>query len=270
MKYIIILLILLTAEPVFALDGTNRYLSPNKVIYEDPQEDDVLIINTTVGYTTVLEFPEKPAMVSTGDSSLLQIEVPKNSKSVLLKALRDEGETNLFVFTPSQRFNYKVFIGNQQDVDYVIDVQKESLNKKNRPAQIPITQLVKMAQNYRVLRDSKQINDRIFIQKDIFTQYENPFVKLKVIEAFANKAPHYLVLHFVISNKQLIPINLNEKITSVYVNGQKFQPNYVLFDSERLNAKQETDAWVILEGTHISLNNHFSIGVGVYDKEHIF
>lgn len=270
MRYIIILFIVFMAQPVLALDGMDRYMTPNKVLYEDPREDDVLLINTAVGYSTVLEFPQKPAMVTTGDSSLLQIEVPKNSSNVLIKALRGEGETNLFVFTPSQRFNYKVIVGSPQDADYVVDVQKESLERKNRPSQIPITQLVKMAQNYKVLLDSKQINGRIFVEKDIFSKYENPFITLKVLEAYANKAPHYLILHFSVYNKQSIPINLNEKITNVYVNGHKFRPDYVLFDADKLEPKEGASAWAILKGTNISLNNHFSIGVGVYDKEHIF
>ena len=268
MKYIILLFVFM-ARPAFALDE-NRYLVPNRVIYEDPEEGDVLKINTSIGFTTVLEFSDKPTMVTTGDSSLLQIEVPKNSKTVLIKALRDEGETNLFVFTPKQRFNYKVIVGSQQNVDYVFAVQKGSSNKKIITSKIPIAQLLKMAQNYQILKGSKQINERLFTQKDLFAQYENPFIKLKVLEAFVNKSPHYLILHFVIHNKQLIPIRLNEKKTNVYVNGQKFKPSYVIYNSDALEPKQEADGWLILEDTYISLNNQFTIGVGVYDKEHIF
>ena len=263
------LMLVFLTQTAFALDD-NRYLENNKVIYEDPQEDDILKINTSIGFTTVLEFSDKPTMVTTGDSSLLQIEVPKNSKDVLIKALRDSGETNLFVFTPKQRFNYKVIVNNQQNVDYVVDVQKSISNKKTSTAKMPVSQLLKMAQNYHILKDTKQINGKIFTQKDLFTQFENPFIKLKIIESFVNKSPHYLILHFVIHNKQVIPIKLNEQKTNVYVNGQKFRPSYVVFDSGTLESKKETDGWLILEDTYISLNNQFTIGVGVYDKEHIF
>ena len=269
MKYFIFLLMIFIAQPSLA-SGQDRYLQPNKVFYEDPQEEDVLKINTSIGFTTVLEFPDKPSMVTTGDSSLLQIEVPKNSKNVLIKALRDIGETNLFVFTPNQRFNYKVIVGDRQDVDYVVDVKEAMKKQKKTIKKVPINQIIKMAQNYRVLRDSGQINPRIFVQKDIFKEYTGPNLKLKVIEAFSNKAPHYLVLHVVIHNIQYTPIELNDKNSNVYVNGERFKPKFVLFDSTKLMARQETDAWLILENTYISLDNQFTMGVGVYDKEYIF
>lgn len=269
MRYFIFLLLLFLAHPA-AASGQDRYLQPNKILYEDPREDDVLMINASIGYTTVLEFPDKPSMVTTGDSSLLQIEVPRNSKNVLIKALRDEGETNLFVFTPDQRFNYKVIVGDKQDVDYVIDVKEAMKNQKETFKEIPVNQLIKMAKNYIVLKELNQINPRVFVQKDIFKEYTSSNFKLKVIETFSNQAPHYLVLHVVIHNMQYSTVELNEKNTNVYVNGQKFKPRYVLFDSTELAARQETDAWLVLENTYISLDNHFTIGVGVYDKEYIF
>jgi hypothetical protein len=269
MRFFIFLLVLFIAQSAVASEQ-NRYLQPNKVVYEDPQEDDVLKINTSIGYTTVLEFPDKPSMVTTGDSSLLQIEVPKNSKNVLIKALRDDGETNLFVFTPNQRFNYKVIVGDKHDVDYVVDVKEAMKNQKKTFKKMSINQLIKMAQNYRVLKDSDQINPRLFVQKDIFKEYTSPNLRLKVIEAFANKAPHYIVLHVVIHNMQYTNVELNEKNTNVYVNGQRFKPGFVLFDSTTLTARQETDAWFVLENTYVSLDNQFTIGVGIYDKEYIF
>ncbi len=268
MRFFIFALVVFITRPVMASEQ-DRYLQPNKVLYEDPQEDDVLKINTSIGYTTVLEFPDKPSMVTTGDSSLLQIEVPRNSRNVLIKALRDEGETNLFVFTPHQRFNYKVIVGNTQNVDYVVDV-KEAMKKKKTFQKISITQLIKMAQSYRVLKESNQINPRLFVQKDIFREYSSPNLRLKVIEAFSNKEPHYLILHVVIHNMQYTAVELNEKNTNVYVNDQRFKPKYVLFDSIKLAARQETDVWLVLENTHVSLENQFTIGVGVYDKEYIF
>ena len=191
--------------PAIASDQ-DRYLKPNKVIYEDPQEEDVLMINSSIGYTTVLEFAQKPSMVTTGDSSLLQIEVPKNSKNVLLKALREVGETNLFVFTGDRRFNYKVIVGDKQRVDYVIDV-KEALKKQSKGRKkVPVNQLIKMAQNYNVLKELKQINPMIFKQKDIYKDYVTPKLNLKIIEVFSNKAPHYLVVHASINNMQFTPI----------------------------------------------------------------
>ena len=269
MRFLIVVLVFIAVNPVFAFEK-DRYLQPNKVLYENPREDDVLKINTTIGYTTVLVFPDKPTMVTTGDSSLLQIEVPKNSRNVLVKALRESGETNLFVFTPDQRFNYKVFVGETQNVDYVIDVKEVMRNKERTLKKLPLNQLMKMARNYKVLKESDQINKRNFVQKDVFTQYENSNILLKMIEVFSNQAPHYLIVHAVIHNNQYVSIDLNERVMNVYVNGRKFKPKYVLLDSTTLGSRQETDAWLVLEDTHISLDNQFTIGVGVYDKEYIF
>ncbi|MCA9407207.1 MAG: hypothetical protein KC733_00825, partial [Candidatus Omnitrophica bacterium] len=66
MNYIILLIVIFMTIPGVASDQ-DRYLKPNKVIYEDPQEEDVLMINSSIGYTTVLEFAQKPSMVTTGD-----------------------------------------------------------------------------------------------------------------------------------------------------------------------------------------------------------
>ncbi len=267
MRYLILFLLVVAPIDSYA---ENRYLQPNRVVFEEPKEDDVLKINTTIGFNTVLEFPDKPSMVTIGDSSLLQIEVPKNSRNVIIKALRSEGETNLFVFTPTQRFNYKVLVGDKQDVDYVIDVKDVVKDEKKTLKKFPVTQLIKMAQNYQLFRDSKQINPRLFVQKDIYKEYVSANLKLSVIEVFSNTTPHYVVLHVLIKNLEKTSIELNEKNTNVYVNGHKFKPNFVLFDSPKLPAKQATDVWLVLEGTHISLDNQFTIGVGIDDKEYIF
>ena len=115
------------SSPLWADD--NRYLDTDKVFYEKPIEADVLKVNTSLGYCTVLEFPDKPILVTVGDNSLIQVEIPQNSKSVVIKPLQATGETNLFVFTPNQRFNYKVLIGDAQHVDYVLD-SKASVEDK--------------------------------------------------------------------------------------------------------------------------------------------
>ncbi len=49
----------------------NRYLQPGKVFFERPLEEDVMKVNTALGYCTVLEFPEKPMLVTAGGTSLL-------------------------------------------------------------------------------------------------------------------------------------------------------------------------------------------------------
>src|SRR5579863_10420604 len=122
---ILLALMVLFLNPMAWAQSDDRYLD-SKVLYEDPQESDVLKINTSLGYCTVLQFNERPMLVTVGDNSLIQVEIPQNSKSLFIKPLQQSGETNLFVFTVSQRFNYKVAIKNQANVDYVVDTKEST------------------------------------------------------------------------------------------------------------------------------------------------
>jgi len=260
MKYLILMLLLCMTTPLWA---DSRYLPNDKVLYETPQEQDVLKVNTALGYCTVLEFPDKPTMVSVGDNSMIQIEVPQNSKSIVIKPLEESGETNLFVFTANQRFNYKVIIGDEHQVDYVIDTKKSAQSKIKDQKPVDVGDLIKMARSYPVLNDLGNINKREFIHKDLLYQCSNPKFNLKVIEAFSYKNPHHVIFHLKVNNVSSDIYDLNEKNTNVYVNGQKFQPQYVAFDNTQLKPGLSTEAWLILAGTYISLENKFTFGIGV-------
>jgi hypothetical protein len=247
----------------------NRYLPNDKVLYENPQEQDVLRVNTALGFCTVLEFPDKPTMVSVGDNSLIQIEVPQNSKSVVIKPLDGSGETNLFVFTANQRFNYKVIIGDEHQVDYVIDTKESAPSKIKDQKPVVVGDLIKMARNYPVLNDLGNINKRGFAHKDLMYQCSNPKFEVKAIEAFSYKNPHHVILHLKVKNVTDDTYKLTEKNTNVYINGQKFQPQYVAFDDVQLKPGFPTEAWLILVDTFISLDNKFTFGIGVGNAEGI-
>lgn len=264
MRHFVFLILMVITTPLWADD---RYLSDGKVLYENPQEQDVLKVNTALGFCTVLEFPDKPTMVNIGDNSLIQVEVPQNSKSIVIKPLEDSGETNLFVFTANQRFNYKVIIGDERQVDYVVN-SKESvaLNTKDKKP-VDIGNLLKMARNYPVLKDLGNINKREFEHKDLMYQCKNPKFDVKVLESFVYKNPHHLILHLKVKNVSSREYELNEKTTNVYINGQKFQPQYVAFDETLLKPGFPTDAWLVLAGTYISLENKFTFGIGAEHEE---
>lgn len=264
MKYLILMILLSVATPLWA---DSRYLPNDKVLYESPQEQDVLKVNTAFGYCTVLEFPDKPTMVSVGDNSMIQIEVPQNSKSIVIKPLEGSGETNLFVFTANQRFNYKVIIGDEHQVDYVIDTKESSPSKNKDQRTISVSEIIKMARNYQVLNDLGNINKREMIRKDLMYQCRNPKFEVTAIEAFSYKNPHYVMLHLKVKNVGSQAYELNEKNTNVYVNGQKFQPQYVTFDESKLKPGFPTEAWLILADTYISLDNKFTFGIGAGHEE---
>ena len=266
MKTLMLMVFLMLSGLALADD---RYLDLGKVAYEKPLEEDVLKVNTALGYCTVLEFPEKPMLVTVGDNSLIQVEIPQNSKSVVIKPIQGKGETNLFVFTPSQRFNYNVTIGDKGQVDYVLDSGQTSKNLDKSPKRLSLGTVLKMARSYEGLKSLGVINQREFTKKDIFNQCSYPKVNIDVIEVFANKEPHYLLLHIVVHNQTDTEITLKEQNTNIFANEQKFIPQYVLFDNDKLAPSSKTDGWLVLESSFVSIDNKFSLSVGVEDEEYV-
>ena len=264
MRILIFIILLSLVWPAWA--EQNRYLSDDKIIYENPQESDVLRINASFGFCTVLEFSEKPIMVTVGDNSLLQIEVPKNSKNVVVKPLETRGTTNLFVFTKDRRFNYQVVI-TDDNMDYVIDTKESEQRSQGTLANVSVDRLIKMARGYPALKEFGDINKRNFLHKDLFYSCKVSGLTVNVIEAFTYTNPHYLILHVVISNVSSNRIELSEKNTAVYIKDHKFTPQYVLFDSQKLDPLAKTDGWLILKDTFISMDNRFTFGIGVNNEE---
>lgn len=247
----------------------NRYLQSGKVQYEIPLEEDVLKVNTAIGYCTVLEFSEKPMLVTVGDNSMIQVEIPQNSKSVVIKPLQGVGETNLFVFTPSQRFNYNVVIGDPAHVDYVLDSKQSLKDKSKKQNRLSFGTVLKMARTYSALESLGAINKREFIRKEIFNQCSYPKINIDLIEAFSNKDPHYLLLHIVVQNRTDEMFNLTEQNTSIMINDQKFMPQYVLFDNDKLDASTKTDGWIVLENSFVSIDNKFVLNIGIEDSVYV-
>lgn len=269
MKIILLIIFMILSGPLWA-EEDNRYLQTNKVFYETPLEEDVLMVHLALGYCTVLQFPEKPTLVTVGDNSLVQIEIPQNSKSVVIKPLQDAGETNIFIFTPNHRFNYKAVIGEAKKVDYVLD--SKALNQIDHKPKSPLTvvKLLKMAREYEFLKSHNAINDREFLQKKITAQCSYPDFDVNLIEAFSNKDPNYLVLHILVSNTTNDNVlNLTEQNTNISINGHKFTPQYVLFDEDDLFPNNNTDGWIVFENSFVSIDNKFSLSLGVGDQEYV-
>lgn len=83
---------------------------------------DVGTINTAIGYSTVVQFPEKPLNVVLGDQSSFRVEFIKDS--ITIKPAVNGAKSNLFVFTENERFNLTVRSGSQSSVDYVVRVRR--------------------------------------------------------------------------------------------------------------------------------------------------
>ena len=268
MKTIPFIILMFLSGPLWA-GPDNRYLDAGKVLYENPLDQDVLKVKTSLGYCTVLEFAEKPMLVTVGDNSLIQVEIPQNSKSVVIKPLQEAGETNLFVFTPSQRFNYNVVIGTPKEVDYVLAAEQAVKDKGKTSNRLSMGTVLKMARSYDFFKRNKVINDREFIQKNLSYQCSYPKVDIDVVEAFANQDPHYLILHVIVHNVTDELVNLTEQNTSILINNDKFVPQYVLFDDDRLSPRTKTDGWLVLENSFVSIDNTFALGLGVEDEQYV-
>ncbi|MBF0489361.1 MAG: TrbG/VirB9 family P-type conjugative transfer protein [Candidatus Omnitrophica bacterium] len=266
MKLLLILMILLLSSMAWA-EPEQRYLEDNKILYETPQEADVLRVNTAMGFCTVLEFKEKPKLVTVGDNSLIQVEIPQNSKTVIIKPLQPSGETNLFVFTASQRFNYKVSIADQTKVDYVVDTKESFPDDSKEQKKITVDEVLKLARNYPILKDIKVVNERKLIHKDLFYTYSYSKFKIDFIEAFTNQSPHYLILHISIHNTTNHPLKLIEKSTNLLVHNQPLTVQYILFDSHKLGVNGQTDGWLVLEGSYVSIDNPFECQLGTEDED---
>ncbi|MBU1862486.1 MAG: TrbG/VirB9 family P-type conjugative transfer protein [Candidatus Omnitrophica bacterium] len=243
---------------------------PNGVVYKEPDEDEIVTVHTTLGYCTVLEFPEKPVMVSAGDSTLLKVEVPKNSRNVIIKPLDDKGATNLFVFTQNRRFNYHVVIDDLNKLNYVVDVEAAKSPIKNKGKDVPVQTLLKMARNYNVYTNLGTIKQKKFTQRSLYKECVSEEATVKVIEAFTHHMPNYLIIHVVVQNTSSGALMLNEQNSNVYINKSKFPPDYVIFDSKIVPSMQETDAWFILKGLHASMDNDFSVSLNIQGKEYVF
>ena len=270
---ICVISILLFFVPLTSMAEEERYLTNKKVYHETPDGDDVMIIHTSLGYSTDLAFPDRPTMVSTGDSSLLQVEIPKNSKNVLIKPLYEKGETNLFVFTPTQRFNYHIVIDPPGKADYVVDVGEDFRQLKSDSETsdgVKVERLLKMVRNYNALKTMGVINTHHLFQKDIFTSFEKDGIKVEIIEAFTYQKPHYLILHVIIQNLRESSITLSERKTGVYIKDFRIRPDYVFFDGTTVHPQRQIHGWLVLRNTYISGDNPFTIGLGIGENEYVF
>jgi len=178
-KILLLLLLLTHSGPLWA-QMDNHYLNPGKVVLETPLEEDVMKVHIALGYCTVLQFPQKPTLVTVGDNSLIQVEIPKDSKSVVIKALQPAGETNLFVFTDGQWFNYKVSIGASGDVDYVLDAQGLLKMKGKSEPTLTLDKVLKMARSYGYLKINHLISDKEFERRKLDYQCSFPIADIKV------------------------------------------------------------------------------------------
>ena len=79
-------------------------------------EDTIISVKTALGYSTVLSFSTKPNSAILGDQDSFKLEYVGNS--ITLKPLIAHATSNLFVFTPYERFNITLKTGTPLEADY--------------------------------------------------------------------------------------------------------------------------------------------------------
>ncbi|HLB59835.1 MAG TPA: TrbG/VirB9 family P-type conjugative transfer protein [Bdellovibrionota bacterium] len=81
-------------------------------------------IHTSVGYTSLIELPDRPRNVVIGDQDAFKVEFLGNTLAV--KPLMSGVRTNLFIFTESDRFNCTLVSGSTSQVDYIVRLESNT------------------------------------------------------------------------------------------------------------------------------------------------
>ncbi|HLD99202.1 MAG TPA: TrbG/VirB9 family P-type conjugative transfer protein [Bdellovibrionota bacterium] len=105
---------------LIAITGPAFAKAPRTV---DLSEADVAIVNTSVGYTTMLQFDSRPTSAVLGDQDAFKVEY--TGTGLAIKPLVPRARTNLFVFTDYDRFNFRLVTGAPDQAEYVLRVKRK-------------------------------------------------------------------------------------------------------------------------------------------------
>ena len=80
--------------------------------------DELAVVYTAVGIATIIQLPEPVASVIIGDQGAFKVEYL--DKAITIKPLRFGAKTNLYITTPSRRYNVRLSTQSQDASDYVV------------------------------------------------------------------------------------------------------------------------------------------------------
>ena len=118
------LLFLFFGMALFFISFTS-YSSTIREVVTDSEK--LIPIHTSLGFSTILEFQEKPISAILGDQDAFKLEYVGNS--ITLKPLVQGARTNLFVYTSFERFNFSIATSPPPNTDYVVRIGRESKEK---------------------------------------------------------------------------------------------------------------------------------------------
>ena len=139
MKKIILFLICFLSCSVYSLHASAK---PVREVESD--ENEVVLIHTAIGYSTVIQFHSKPLSAVLGDQDAFKIEYIGNS--ITLKPLLPHAKSNLFLFTEYDRFNCTLSTGDPAKVDYLVKLSVPSKTYPVEPSVLPTVQSPSQAQ----------------------------------------------------------------------------------------------------------------------------
>src|SRR3990167_1957925 len=121
-------------------------------------------IHNSVGYTSLIELPDRPRNVVIGDQDGFKVEFLGNVLAI--KPLMSGIRTNLFIFTESDRFNCTLVSGSKDQVDYVVrlesrtpEIRQLNLLKTNGIYSVHLTDLKRSRRSPTNTLSFKIIND---------------------------------------------------------------------------------------------------------------
>jgi hypothetical protein len=109
------------AVPAFLLMSTPEvsFAKSSKMIRNvSTTPEQVTVVHTAMGYSTILEFSGKPLNAVLGDQDAFKVEFVGNSLTI--KPILPRARSNLFVFTEFERVNCQLESGSPSDVDYIV------------------------------------------------------------------------------------------------------------------------------------------------------
>lgn len=100
----------------FCLNPTNLHAKSIRTVEIGSEKIDT--VRTAIGYSTIIEFPEKPLSAVLGDQDAFKLEYI--GKSITVKPLIPHAKSNLFIFTDHDRFNCTLQTVSPAEVDYLV------------------------------------------------------------------------------------------------------------------------------------------------------
>jgi hypothetical protein len=193
-----------------------------KVEVQKPDRGQILHVRTALNHLTVLEMTEPVSTVAVG-SPVFKVEWRENK--VFIQPTEPNVATNLFVWTPSGRFNYELDpAGSVPQMDFAIDqpvadppAAALSVNRSGKPsdpspAEVlieakPVHLYGSISEKNRVavyLTDLLERDGQIFVRYTIRNQTQKAYVP-GAPQVIALNAPKYRESLYPLSNSQLSP-----------------------------------------------------------------